>query len=142
RPTRLSMPERTQLILEMMRHAVSQNAIEIVEQMLLRLGAKHAHRLAVDVAHNDLLHAQGDKVRSALQVSAKLVDAAGAHLIEQAPDAAEILLPERDRRVLEEERRVLNRQGIRIGWFVHGWPLSPARSAGHRCARIKNNTMI
>ena len=69
-------------------------------------GAKHGEGLPVDVDDADLLKAARDELRMHLEESGKVANALGAHFIQQVPDMAEVLDPQRHRGVLEKVTRI------------------------------------
>ena len=61
----------------------------------------------VDVDHPDLAHAARDEFGMHVGENAEVIDAALAKIIEQLPNLAEVLDPQRNRRVLEETARIV-----------------------------------
>ena len=88
-------------------HFATEHAANAVEQHLLAGGAEHAQCLLVHIDDADLLHAAGHEVGVHLEEGLEVADALGTHTIEQILHNAEVLHPERDRRMLEQVARVL-----------------------------------
>ena len=103
----LAVPEVDQLLGEGRLHLVAEHEVELVEQRRLVGRVEHLERALVDVDHADLGHATLDELGVHLREDAEILDAAGAHVVDQRLDRAEILDPERHRRILEQAARVV-----------------------------------
>ncbi len=103
----LLVPQVDQLLGEMLLHVVPEHIAQARIQHRLRRRAEHQQRLLVDVDHADFLHAARDKIGMHVQEGPEIGNASGAHLIDQHLDRAEVLDPQRHRRMLEQPDRVL-----------------------------------
>ncbi|MNS89867.1 hypothetical protein D3C72_1238930 [compost metagenome] len=103
----LFVPEVDQLLGKVDAHVVAEHVAQPGQQDLLARRGEHRQRLLVDVEHADFLHAARDEVRVHIQKRPKIGDAGRAYLVQQHLHRAEVLHPERDRRVLEQPLGVL-----------------------------------
>ncbi len=90
----------------MLLHVVAEHLAKPLQQSRLVGGDEHFQRVTVHVEHAYLAHAAGDEFRMHVGEDAEIADAAAAGLIQQLLDAAEILHPQRHRRMLEQPARI------------------------------------
>ncbi len=78
------------------------NLVEAPQHLRPAVGAVHRQRRAVDVDHRDRGDAVGELLGVGLEVRREVGDTQGAQPADVAADPGEVLLPERDRAVVEQ----------------------------------------
>ena len=102
----VAVPELDELFLEVPQHLVAEDQVEIHQQGLAILRAEQLQRLAVEIDDTDLAHASFYKVGMHIHEGAEILDAPMANFFEKAAYGAEILDPERNRRVFKQSARM------------------------------------
>ena len=102
----LAVPQVLQLLGKGLMHLATEYAADLVEQLGLAVRAEHVQRLLVHVDDTDLLHAAVHEFGVYLDEGLEVADTLAPHIVHEALDGAEILHPQRDRRMLEQAARI------------------------------------